>query len=107
MSHLLKPLKVKSLNLKNRLVMPPMASSNCPDGIITQSLLDYYKEKSKGGYISLIIIEHSYISKDGRASKNQISIANDSNDEKLKELAQIIHNNGSKAVVQINHAGIQ
>jgi len=59
--------------------MPPMATSNCPDGIVTQGILDYYKEKSQGGYISLIIIEHSYITKEGRASRNQISIADNRN----------------------------
>lgn len=107
MSDLLKPLKAGSLSLINRLVMPPMATSNCPDGTITQGILDYYKEKSQGGYISLVIIEHSYTAKEGRASRNQVSIADDLNQDKLKELADIIHNNGSKAVIQINHAGIQ
>jgi 2,4-dienoyl-CoA reductase-like NADH-dependent reductase (Old Yellow Enzyme family) len=105
--NLLEPLKASSLSLNNRLVMPPMATSKCPDGLVTQGILDYYKEKSQGGYISLIIIEHSYITKDGRASINQISIADDQNQDKLKEVADIIHNNGSKAVMQINHAGIQ
>lgn len=107
MSYLKKSLDSGRLPLKNRLVMPPMATSNCPDGIITQGILDYYKEKSEGGYISLIIIEHSYITKEGRASQNQMSIADNKNQDKLKELAEIIHKNGSKAVIQINHAGIQ
>ena len=107
MSNLLKPLKAGSLSLTNRLVMPPMATSNCPDGIVTESILDYYKEKSQGGYISLIIIEHSYIAQEGRAGKGQISIADNCDLDKLKELSDIIHNNGSKAVMQINHAGIQ
>ena len=59
------PLDLKKLSLKNRLIMPPMATFNCPDGIINQGIFDYYKEKSQGGYISLIIMEHSYISKEG------------------------------------------
>ena len=107
MSNLLKPLNASSLSLTNRLVMPPMAPSKCPDGLVTQGILDYYKEKSQGGYISLIIIEHSYITKEGRASRNQISIADNRNQDKLKEVADIIHNNGSKAVMQLNHGGIQ
>ena len=107
MSYLKKSLDLGKLFLKNRLIMPPMATSNCPDGIINQGIFDYYKEKSQGGYISLIIIEHSYISKEGRASRNQVSIADDRNNENLKELAKIIQQNGTKAVMQINHAGIQ
>jgi len=107
LSNLLKPLKAGSLSLTNRLVMPPMATSNCPDGIVTQEILDYYTEKSQGGYISLIIIEHSYITPEGRAGRGQISIGDNSNQNKLKELAAIIQNNGSKAVMQISHAGLQ
>lgn len=68
-------------------------------------MLDYYDEKSKGGYLSLIIIEHSFISEDGRASRNQLSIADDGVVDGLKKLSETIHKNGSKAVMQINHAG--
>ena len=52
MSYLKKSLDLGKLFLKNRLIMPPMATSNCPDGIINQGIFDYYKEKSQGGYIS-------------------------------------------------------
>ncbi len=106
MSYLTKPLDNKRIQLKNRLVMPPMATAKSDDdGRVSKDMLDYYEEKSKGGYISLIIIEHSYISKVGKASKNQLSIADDSCIDDLKKLADIIHKNGSKAVMQINHSG--
>ncbi len=106
MSQLLKPLEVGKLTLSNRLVMPPMATSKAEsDGKISRGILDYYNEKSKGGYISLIIIEHSFIKQDGKASNQQLSVADDSVVEGLKELANIIHSNVTKAVMQINHAG--
>lgn len=106
MSLLLEPMQVGNLTLSNRLVMPPMATSKAEvDGKVSQSILDYYKEKSEGGYISLIIIEHSFISPEGKASKNQMSVAEDSVVESLKELTQVIQSNGSKAVMQLNHAG--
>jgi 2,4-dienoyl-CoA reductase-like NADH-dependent reductase (Old Yellow Enzyme family) len=106
MSYFLSPLKISSLTLKNRLVMPPMATSKAePDGKVSQEILDYYKEKSKGGNISLIIIEHSFINKEGKASANQLSVSDDSTKKGLHELADIIHHNGSRTVMQINHAG--
>ena len=106
MSYLLKPLEQCNLTFNNRLVMPPMATSKSEqDGRVSKDILDYYNEKSQGGYISLIIIEHSFITAQGMASKRQLSIAEDSVVEDLKELAKIIHKNGSKAVMQINHAG--
>ena len=106
MSSLLKPLETSLITLANRLVMPPMATSKAEvDGKVSNAILDYYAEKSEGGYISLIIIEHSYIKQEGKASEQQLSVSNDSVVEGLKELANIIHHNGSKAVMQINHAG--
>ncbi|MDT8715706.1 NADH:flavin oxidoreductase [Clostridium sp. 19966] len=106
MAYLKQALETNKLNLKNRLVMPPMATAKAEsDGRVSESVLDYYDEKSKGGYIGLIIIEHSFITKQGKASNNQLSIAEDSLVEKLKALSELIHKNGSKAVMQINHAG--
>ena len=106
MAHLLNPLQIGSIQLSNRLVMPPMATSKAlPNGEVSQEILDYYADKSKGGYISLIIIEHSFVQLNGKASAQQLSIADDSMISRLRELATIIQNNGSKAMMQINHAG--
>lgn len=106
MAEMLKPLKAGNLELKNRLVMPPMATEkSAPGGRVSPGLIEYYKEKSRGGHISLIIIEHSYIKPDGKASENQLSAAEDTVVDGLKTLAAVIHKNGSKAVMQINHAG--
>jgi len=106
MTYLLKPLKVRSMNLANRLVMPPMATAKAgPDGKVSQALLDYYEEKSRGGLISLIILEHSYITPEGKASDNQLSVSDDAVSPGLRKLAEVIHRNGSKAAMQINHAG--
>jgi len=88
------------------MVMPPMATAKAnPDGKVNQSILDYYAEKSEGGYLSLIIIEHSFIQPDGKASDLQLSVSDDSVVEGLTKLAEVIHRNGSKTVMQINHAG--
>lgn len=106
MSYLTKKLETKTLSLKNRLVMPPMATAKAnSEGEISQDIIDYYDEKSKGGYISLITIEHSYIEPSGKASNNQLSVANDDSIDGLRKLSSIIHRNGSKTVMQINHAG--
>lgn len=106
MSHLLNPLQIGRIQLSNRLVMPPMATSKAlPSGEVSQGILDYYADKSEGGYISLIIIEHSFVQLNGKASAQQLSIADDSMISRLSELATIIQNNGSKAMMQINHAG--
>jgi NADPH2 dehydrogenase len=106
MSYLLQALQAGPLTLANRLVMPPMATSKADsDGKVNSGVLDYYAEKSEGGYLSLIIIEHSFIQQNGKASENQLSVADDNVIENLKKLADIIHHNGAKGIMQINHAG--
>jgi len=98
MSKLFNSIQIGSLNLNSRLVMPPMATGKAPDGNVTEDILKYYDDKSQGGYIGLIVIEHSYINPEGKAHKNQLSVSEGVDIDKLKALAYII---------QINHAGIQ
>lgn len=99
--------KIRNLPLSNRLVYPPMAThqSGKDDGKVTQQLLDYYDDKTKGGYFGLCIIEHSFVSHEGKAKPNMLSVSDDSDIAGLSELAKVIQANGSKAVMQINHAG--
>lgn len=106
MQYLNQPLAVKGFELSNRLVMPPMATSRGDeDGHVTQQILEYYHDKTQGGYIGLVITEHSYVSQEGMANKRQMSVSKDEDIPGLKQLAKTIHTNGSIAVAQISHAG--
>lgn len=94
------------LTLKNRLVLPPMATETSDQGgAVSEKLLQYYDEKSRGGCLGLVITEHCFISPEGKASPGQVSIAEDRAMDGLKKLAAVIQGNGTRAVVQINHAG--
>lgn len=106
MSLLDSSIKVGSLELRNRLVMPPMATAKSQaDGKATEELCDYYEEKSHGGHIGLIITEHSFISPAGKASKGQLSIAQDSDVAGLKKIVAAIQQNQTPVFAQISHAG--
>lgn len=100
------PIKVGRIELPNRLVMPPMATAKSEqDGKVSDSLCEYYKEKSNGGYIGLLITEHCYISPEGKAGKGQLSICSDDDIAGLQRLTDTIHQNGTKVFAQISHAG--
>lgn len=106
MSKIKSKLTIKNLSLKNRIIMPPMATRKADiNGKISDDLLNWYDEKSKGGYFSLIIIEHSFVNSTGKANNNQISIASDNDIYGLEKLVDIIHKNGSYVVAQISHSG--
>lgn len=98
--------QLKNLELKNRLVMPPMASSRATDnGAVTHRLCEYYNEKTRGGCLGLVIVEHAYISIDGKAHASQLSIAADADMPGLRRLTETIHANGSRVFAQLSHAG--
>lgn len=97
--------KLKNLTLKNRLVMAPVALEKSDHGTVTPELLQYYDQRTQGGYVGLVIIEHSFVRSDGRASKHQLSVANDNDLPGLTKLAKTIHQNGTLAFMQISHAG--
>ena len=100
------PITIKEHTIHNRLVLPPMASKTSGEhGYVSQEMLDYYKEICRGGYIGLVITEHAYICMNGKASHGQMSVAEDGVIPGLRQLVDLIHECGSKAVCQINHAG--
>ena len=100
-----KPIKIKNLEIKNRLVLPPMATGKSDDGIVSKEILDYYDEKTKTGKIGLVYLEHAFISPEGQTSLNMMSVASDECIPGLKKLAGVIHENGSKVFLQMNHGG--
>lgn len=101
---LLSPLDVKGIRLKNRIVMPPMATGLATDrGAVTRGLIEHYVRRSKA--LGLLIIEHSYVLPGGKLSERQLGIYDDGLIPGLKKLAGNIHAQGTPAVIQINHAG--
>lgn len=100
------PIAVGHLTLKNRLVMPPMATAKSDSqGGVTEALCEYYAEKSQGGYLGLVITEHSFIAPEGKASRGQLSIARDEDVEGLSRLTGVLHGNLTPVFAQLNHAG--
>ena len=98
-------LKVGSLELKTRLVMPPMATEKSGDGLVNEDILRYYDEKTRSGGLGLVVTEHVFVSPEGKASSKQISAASDDSVEGFKKLAGVIHRNGIPVILQINHSG--
>ena len=106
MNALTQSIAIRGVELSGRLVMPPMASGKPnPDGTVSDSLVEYYKEKSQGGYLGLVITEHAFVCQQGKAHGGQLSIAREEDIPGLRRLADALQNNGVKAVAQISHAG--
>ena len=99
-------IQVGTMELNSRIIMPPVAIyQSKEDGKVTDTMLDYYGERAKSGNLGMIITEHSYIMKQGKAKAKQLSISSDDDIDGLRKLTDVIHQSGTKAMVQLNHAG--
>lgn len=107
MKLLKQPIKIKNLELHNRLVMAPMECRKTDEfGEVSGEMLDYYDARSKGGELGLIITEHHFVSPEGRASSKQLSIVDDTKIKSNHELVELAHRNGSAIFMQLGHAGM-
>lgn len=104
---LFEPIKIKNVEVKNRLFVPPMVVNFCgPNGEITEEFIKYHEEKAKGGF-GLITIEQAAISKEGKGHPGQPVLWSDDVIDGLTEFTTRMHAAGAKVNVQINHAGRQ
>ena len=98
-------IQIGQLTLENRLVMPPMQTGRTNRGHVTDDLVNYYWERAQYARPGLIITEHSCITEAGRASPEQLSIAEDAMIDEHRRIVDAIHDAGSLTMVQLNHAG--
>jgi NADPH2 dehydrogenase len=106
MDHLFSPYKVKGLELKNRVVMPPMCqySVTNKDGIATDWHYMHYVSRAIGG-ASLIIIEMTDVEPDGRITDFDLGLWSDDQIPALARIVEACHQHGAKVGIQIAHAG--
>ena len=104
MSLLFSPLTIKSITLKNRIVVSPMCQYSCVDGFANDWHLVHLGSRAVGG-AALIIQEASAVTAAGRISYGDMGIWKDEHIENLKRITSFIHANGAVAGIQLAHAG--
>lgn len=105
LEHLMQPIKIRSMELANRVVIPPMGTflSN-EEGMATDAYLAYAKRRVKSG-AGLFIQEFTAVHPNGRALPSQLGIYKDDQIPGLKKIVDAVHAQGTKIAVQLHHAG--
>ena len=99
------PFKVKGLELKNRLVMPPIVCLYAgPNGEVTERLIAYLVARAAAG-VGLVIVEASFVEMQGRAFPGEVGIHDDALVPGLRSLVSALKAAGAKTGVQLMHAG--
>lgn len=101
---LLKPIKLNSIKLKNRVIMAPMTRSRAdnPDNTPTELHATYYRQRAGAG---LIITEGSQISKQAVGYINTPGIYSKEQVEGWKLITKAVHEEGGKIFIQLWHVG--
>lgn len=99
------PMHIGKMMVKNRLVVPAM-DSHMPEenGLIGENALNYYGSRARGGF-GMIIVEIAAVQRCGIGMPNEINIYDDTSIPGLTALASRIKHYGSRAVIQLHHAG--
>jgi 2,4-dienoyl-CoA reductase-like NADH-dependent reductase (Old Yellow Enzyme family) len=104
MAHLFSPLKIKNIELKNRIVVSPMCEYSSEDGFANDWHFVHLGSRAIGG-AALIITEAAAVSPEGRITFADLGIYKDEHIEKLKQITDFMHAHGAYAGTQLAHAG--
>jgi 2,4-dienoyl-CoA reductase-like NADH-dependent reductase (Old Yellow Enzyme family) len=102
---LFSPYALRSVELRNRIVMSPMCMYTAgEDGIATDWHLAHYHARAIGG-VGLVLLEATAVESRGRISQNDLGLWDDAQIPRLARLVDLVHGEGAAVGVQLAHAG--
>ncbi|MEJ7770232.1 MAG: oxidoreductase, partial [Chitinophagaceae bacterium] len=104
MNHLFTPLKIRGIELKNRVAVSPMCQYSSHDGFANDWHFVHLGSRAVGG-AGLVIAEATAVSPEGRISPADLGIWKNEHVEELQRITGFIRQQGAVAGIQLAHAG--
>src|SRR3954454_1242066 len=101
---LFSPLKLRDLDLPNRIIVSPMCQYSSVDGFANDWHLVHLGSRAVGG-AGLIVVEATAVSPEGRITPADLGLWKDEHIPKLREIVSFIHEQGARVGIQLAHAG--
>lgn len=98
------PIKIRGLQLHNRIVVSPMGTFSAKDGHLTDFHLVHLGSYALRG-AALTMVEATGVLPNGRTSPGDSGLWKDSQIAPLKRVVDFIHSQGQKAAIQLYHTG--
>ena len=99
------PLRVRSVELKNRVVVSPMAQYRAVDGVPGDWHFVHYAERAKGG-AGLVFTEMTCVSPEGRITPGCTGLYDDAQEKAWKRIVDFVHaETDAKIAIQLGHSG--
>ncbi|RJX71467.1 FAD-dependent oxidoreductase [Vibrio sinensis] len=104
--HLLKPGKIGSMTVRNRIVSAPMGTNLAEaDGHCSERIQAFYEARAKGGAGLITMGVGSVAYPAGTAEPYQVGLSSDEFLPGLTQLTERVHKHGAKIAIQLQHAG--
>ncbi|MBC7552954.1 MAG: NADPH dehydrogenase NamA [Taibaiella sp.] len=104
MSKLFSLLQIRTILLKNRIVVSPMCQYSSVDGFANDWHLVHLGSRAVGG-AGLVFTEATAVTPEGRISPHDLGIWSDEHVEQLRRITAFIERQGSVPGIQLAHAG--
>ncbi len=105
LKHLFSPSKIGTMEVRNRIVMPPMGTGfGAADGSVTERHINYYEARAEGG-VGLVIAEVTNVNAVRTYGINTLGLFDDKQIPSWRELAKAVHGHGAKLATQLMDAG--
>ncbi len=99
------PFRLREMELKNRVVVSPMAQYKAVDGCPTDWHFTHYAERAKGG-AGLVYVEMTCVSPEGRITPGCPGLYAPEHEEAWRRLTRFVHaETDAKLCMQIGHSG--
>ena len=104
MSKLFSPIRIRNLELRNRIVVSPMCQYSAKDGVPNDWHLVHLGSRAVGG-AGLVFTEATSVSPEGRISPADLGIWGEEHIEAFGRITSFIRARGAAAGIQLAHAG--
>ncbi len=104
MASLFQPLKIRDIELKNRIIVSPMCQYSGKDGFANDWHLVHLGSRAVGG-AAVVFTEACSVSPEGRITHSDLGIWKNEHIPFLKRITTFIEDQGSIAGIQLAHAG--
>ena len=101
---LFESLKIRDVNIKNRVVVSPMCQYSAKEGYVQTHHKAHYGQLALGG-AGLVFVEATGVTAQGRITNGCLGIWDDKQINGLREITQSIKVLGSIPAIQLGHAG--
>jgi 2,4-dienoyl-CoA reductase-like NADH-dependent reductase (Old Yellow Enzyme family) len=103
-AHLFSPLRLRDVELRNRIVVSPMCQYSSVDGFANDWHLVHLGSRAVGG-AGLVLTEAAAVTEEGRISPDDLGIWRDEQAEFLARIFEFIEGQGAVPGMQLAHAG--